>query len=281
MVEAVYPIIGKEKILPFYLTGIGISNPEYHVKREKGLISHQFLYTRSGVGRLVVGGHSYLQKKGSLFYLPPSLPHEYYPENGEWETCWIVFRGEGLADVMQRFGFTSEMVGEISGIDGIEHIFHKIYRAANDSVYGKESCSAFIYEYILEVRRLFFSEAAGSAAGIIENAVAYIDENFRKDITLGQLAHISGVSLQHFCRVFKAQMGMRPMEYVARRRITEAKHILDNTEESIEKIGKKAGYPNLSYFGAVFKKYEGISPSEYRKLERRSMTSYQAKDVPQ
>lgn len=281
MVEAVYPIIGKEKILPFYLTGIGISNPEYHVKREKGLISHQFLYTRRGTGKLVVKGHSYFQKKGSLFYLPPALPHEYYPENGEWETCWVVFRGEGLTDMMQGLGFTSEMIGEISRLDSIEHIFHKLYHAANDSVYGKESCSALIYEYILEARRLFFSEAAGSAAGIVENAVAYIDKNFRKDITLEQLAHISEVSLQHFCRVFKAQMGMRPMEYVARRRIAEAKHILDNTEESIENIGKKTGYPNLSYFGTVFKKYEGISPSEYRKLERRSTSIYREKNVSQ
>ncbi len=50
--EWIYPILGKQKCLPFYLSGIGIAEPEYHVKREEGLASHQFLYTRSGRGNL-------------------------------------------------------------------------------------------------------------------------------------------------------------------------------------------------------------------------------------
>ena len=51
--EWIYPILGKQKCLPFYLSGIGIAEPEYHVKREDGLVSHQFLYTRSGRGNLL------------------------------------------------------------------------------------------------------------------------------------------------------------------------------------------------------------------------------------
>lgn len=49
MTQAVYPVIGRQDRLPFYLTGIGISDPEYRVAREKGLVSHQFLFTSSGL----------------------------------------------------------------------------------------------------------------------------------------------------------------------------------------------------------------------------------------
>ena len=77
--EWIYPILGKQKCLPFYLSGIGIAEPEYHVIREEGLVSHQLHYTQSGRGNLVVGGATYPLEPGSMFYMAPGIPHEYYP----------------------------------------------------------------------------------------------------------------------------------------------------------------------------------------------------------
>ena len=50
MTKVIYPVIGRQTSLPFYLTGIGISDPEFHVTREKGLVSHQLLFTSGGEG---------------------------------------------------------------------------------------------------------------------------------------------------------------------------------------------------------------------------------------
>ena len=103
--EWIYPILGKQKSLPFYLSGVGIADPEYHVVRESGLISHQLLYTRSGAGSLVVDGVHYPQKTGSLFYLAPGIPHEYFPlVEDQWSTCWVVFRGEYLTELLRKMG---------------------------------------------------------------------------------------------------------------------------------------------------------------------------------
>ena len=55
MHSAVYPVLGNETRLPFYLSGIGRTEPEFHVKRDKGLTSHQFLFTAKGSGVLRVG----------------------------------------------------------------------------------------------------------------------------------------------------------------------------------------------------------------------------------
>lgn len=76
-----------------------------------------------------------------------------------------------------------------------------------------------------------------------------------------------GISKQHFCRVFKKKLGIRPLEYLARKRISKAKVLLINTDKSIYEIGKETGYNAANYFGIVFKKYEGISPGEYRKIK--------------
>lgn len=110
MLSAIYPVPASEVRLPFYLLGIGRTSPEFHVKRDKGLTSHQFLYTAKGCGILEVGNRKYKLEKNSFMYLPPELPHEYYPENDEWNTCWMIFRGDFLKGIMNTMGFIGEMV---------------------------------------------------------------------------------------------------------------------------------------------------------------------------
>lgn len=268
MSKVIYPVIGNERLLPFYLTGIGVSSSEYHIKRDGGLVSHQLLFTKSGRGTLLVGGGEYPQEAGSCFYLAPSVPHEYFPDGGAWETCWIVFRGVNLQDTMQSMGFDGFLCRRLEATDTLQKLFGKIYIAAQNNFDGGYICSRLIYEYILEAKRLLLDGGSISGSGtVIEYALALTDEKLGSDITLEQLSSAAGVSPQHFCRIFKARTGMRPMEYLARRRIAAAKALLDNSKKSASEIGTLVGYPNQSYFGVVFKKYEGISPTEYRQLK--------------
>ncbi len=260
-----YPVIGKQTIYPVYLTGIGISEYEYHINRETGLVSHQFLFTKKGAGILNIDGKTCRLGQGSFFYVSPSIPHEYYPENGQWTTCWAVFRGNHLAQLMNELGFPEYFICENIDISRFEKLFGMLL-AADDPISGGEKCSLLMYEYILEARRLFSGEAQnGTSGGIVGGAAAYIEENYMKDITLEELSGRAKVSPQHFCRLFKAHMGMRPLEYIARRRIAEAKLLLQETDLPVADIGARTGYPDPTYFGAVFRKYEGVSPSEFRK----------------
>ena len=105
-----------------------------------------------------------------------------------------------------------------------------------------------------------------SADSVTEAAVRYINEHFYEDITLGALAALTNISEQHFCRLFKARFGLRPMEYVALKRISHAKSLLETTNESIARIGELSGYHNPNYFGIVFRRYESVSPSVYRNM---------------
>lgn len=267
--EFIYPVLGRQKSLPFYLAGVGIADPEYHIVRETGLISHQILYTRSGAGNLIIDGTSYPQKKGSLFYLASGVPHEYYPlVEDEWSTCWVVFRGAYLTELLQgmgleRFAYHADLVGE-----ELEKIFSQMLSAAKDPVNGDEKCSVLVYEYIIAVRQAFLAKeryGERTAGGMVEKSIIYMNENYASDITLEQLADISEVTKQHFCRVFKEKMKMRPMEYLARKRISVARGLLVSTKQSVAEIGRAVGYDSLTYFGMVFKKYEGISPTDCRK----------------
>lgn len=267
--EWIYPVLGKQKSLPFYLSGVGIADPEYHVVRESGLISHQLLYTCSGNGNLVVDSIQYPQKPGSLFYLAPGIPHEYFPlVEEEWSTCWVVFRGEHLTELLRGMGFERFAYHEDLVNEEIDQIFRQMLSAAKDPIMGDERCSILVYEYLLAVGRAFMErEKYGNRpeGNILENTLLYMNDHYASDITLEELAQISGVSRQHFCRVFRAKMKMRPMEYLARKRISVARGLLVSTKLSIAEIGETVGYNSLTYFGMVFKKYEGISPTDCRK----------------
>lgn len=264
MYSAVYPVLAAQTRLPFYLSGIGVSDPEYHVCREKGLVSFQVLFTRRGSGILRVGQREIPQAPGSIFFLSPGVPHEYYPADGVWETAWAVFRGAQLPEIMSSLGFGSWHEKSGAELSGCERIFSQLMSAVNDPVSGGERCSMLIYEYILEARSVLLAGSSRRTESPADAAIEYMDREFSRDITLEELAGLSGITLQHFCRVFRAQTGMRPMEYLARRRIAEAKRLLLTTERSVSEIAELTGYSTPTYFGVVFRRCEGISPSEYR-----------------
>ena len=267
MYNAVYPVLGNETKLPFYLSGIGRTSPEFHIKRDSGLTSHQFLFTVKGRGILMVKDRKYTLEKGSLLYLPPGLPHEYYPENDEWSTCWMVFRGDMLAGIMKNMGFDSEMIAPNADLIAFEKLHNRLFSLAADNLHNSKKCSLLIYDAVLLAGDIFNGKSSADNTGnmIIDNAIAYINEHYCSDITLNELSDLSGVSPQYFGRLFKERLSMRPMEYIARIKISKAKIMLLDSDMPVSEISEKLGYNSPTYFGIVFKKYEGLSPSEFRK----------------
>ena len=177
MHSAIYPVPASEVRLPFYLSGIGRTSPEFHVKRDKGLTSHQFLYTAKGCGVLEVGNRKYKLEKNSFMYLPPELPHEYYPENDEWNTCWMVFRGDFLKGIMNTMGFSGEMVAADADLTAFEKIFGRIYSLAADNLHSGEKCSLLIYNAVLAAKEIFGGKQEENNTGnlIADNAVRSIN----------------------------------------------------------------------------------------------------------
>lgn len=266
MLDAIYPVIGKQRCFPFYLTGVGVSSPEYHITRTEGLNSHQILFTKEGEGQLFVDNQSFRIKEGCVFYIMPGVPHEYYPINGRWTTCWVVFQGSCLNELMRSLEFPSYICRRVANIQPIRRCFENIYAAAQNPVRGDETCSLLLYEYIMAVRRALLLDTDTACPGsVIDNGLIFMNEHYDKDISLEELAGLCHISQQHFCRVFRLETGMRPMEYLTQKRILEAKVLLCNTNQSIAEIGRQTGYEDPTYFGMVFKKCEGTSPSQYRK----------------
>ncbi len=99
---------------------------------------------------------------------------------------------------------------------------------------------------------------------VVSRAKAYIDENFSQDLFLDDVSRYVNISPYYFSKLFKEEAGENFIEYLTRVRVRYAKELLKNPNLSIKEICVMSGYSDPSYFSRIFRKQEGVTPSEYR-----------------
>jgi YesN/AraC family two-component response regulator len=103
----------------------------------------------------------------------------------------------------------------------------------------------------------------------IQQAVRFINDNYRTDIRLDAAAREAGMSPAHFSRMFKKVMGLSYQEYLNSRRITKAKNLLRTSAQSVSEIAISLGFADPTGFGRIFKKLTGHTPSAFRSLPQK------------
>lgn len=99
---------------------------------------------------------------------------------------------------------------------------------------------------------------------LVSVIIRYIEENYDKDLYLEKISEQFGVSSKYISRIFKENTGTNLTDYISMIRIAKAKQLLAETNLQISEIGEKIGIFNRTTFLRTFKKFEGISPTEYR-----------------
>mgnify|MGYP003294212068 CR=1 FL=1 len=90
-----------------------------------------------------------------------------------------------------------------------------------------------------------------------------IDGN-QNDISLDDISRYCNISTYYFSKLFKQETGENYVEYLNRIRIEHAKQMMNESDKSIKEICFSVGFSDPNYFSRAFKKYEGISPTEYK-----------------
>lgn len=262
-----FPIIRSEGELPLYLVEMGVNIREEHFIRKEGYKQPQIIYCTKGSGTLILDGKTYIIKPSMGFFLPANYPHEYYPNEEIWDTHWVIPGGSAAEQIMKHFGFSKAGVFEMSEIKTIEHIFRKMHEAIrDDSIFGNYRAAGYLYDFLIELYRVTSSAATRKiTSSAVLKAVDYINANYSSSVTMEQLCLVAGVSEQHLCRLFRSALGSRPMEYVAKRRIQTAKELLNSSDYSVDEISERVGFCSGSYFCKLFKRYEGMTPTEFRR----------------
>ena len=106
------------------------------------------------------------------------------------------------------------------------------------------------------------------AVSIIEKAKSYIRDNYKKDISLDEVSREVDISPYYFSKLFKQETGGNFIEYLTEIRLRNARELLKDSRLSIKEICMESGYSDPNYFSRIFKKYEGVTPSEFRERLR-------------
>lgn len=99
----------------------------------------------------------------------------------------------------------------------------------------------------------------------VRAALQYIHENYMCNITTTDIAAAADVHIGHLHRIFLAETGCRPGEYLTRLRLDKAKSLLMRTDIATTSIAHRVGISTLQYFSRLFKQQVGVTPQSFRK----------------
>ncbi|MBQ4524039.1 MAG: helix-turn-helix transcriptional regulator [Lachnospiraceae bacterium] len=95
-------------------------------------------------------------------------------------------------------------------------------------------------------------------------AQQYIEVHYAEKITVNYLAELGNLSVSSFNRVFKKETKMTPMDYLMEIRLQQAKKLLRRKEVSVTEVAIRCGFSSSAHFSASFRKWYGLTPTEYR-----------------
>ncbi len=101
---------------------------------------------------------------------------------------------------------------------------------------------------------------------VVSQAFSYIEQNFTRPVTLKHVSDLLNVSQFYFSHLFTQYAGISFKTYLTRRRIEEAKKLLQQTDLKIIVIAHRSGFSEANSLTKMFKKFTGLSPSAYRKI---------------
>ena len=222
----------------------------------------------AGKGTYHIGGASFALAEGDLFLAKPNQLITYAADRDDpWEYYWVGFNGACANKLVQQTPFTdSRPVYRCKDPQKVREALYNIYLARGTEPQSEALMTGYLYifmAHLMEEARGMMPNVGSSSSQYVLSAIKFIQFNYSHDISVDDIAKAVGVSRSHLYRVFMANVGQSPIDYLTDYRISEACHLLKNTSLSIAEIAVSVGFFDQFYFSRVFKKVKGVPPSRY------------------
>jgi AraC family transcriptional regulator, arabinose operon regulatory protein len=274
MDQILFPLITEEeKKLPFIVMSVGVRENQEHIIRPEGYPQYHWLHCSKGSGRLLIGNKEFSISENMGFFFYPGIPHEYYAVTEPWQTHWITFDGYAVNDLLNLLGFNSYDIFYLAERNHIEKFLQDIFiSASSQNTRHNFECSSLLYTFLLMGKTHMRREIDNGSHFYyhqLQSVITYIEDNYNKPLALEDMAAVINVTPQHLCRIFKKAYYLTPFVYLTKYRLKKAKECIVSLENpAIKEVALKVGYNDTSYFCAIFKEFEGVTPMKFKHMHK-------------
>lgn len=254
----------------------------------------QMNYLIKGSCRHLIGGKEAPVVKGDLLIIPPYIPHLLQcGEDEDFEIYEIEFTPEVIIQSVQDFENLQSIFDFaylepfLLSEDQLHSRYHlpaeeqpkaqRLMTELHEEYQTKAPgymllCKALLLQLLVLFQRAMSQEAVqavsretySSHIRAMEKAIAYVDENYMKDISAQDVAQAAAFSKSYFGYLFKTVTHKTFVEYLNEKRIEAATLQLADPSKRVIDICYDCGFKNISHFNRTFKAAVGVSPTQYR-----------------
>lgn len=255
-----------------YLQEIGESETQKpHTSKRKNLASYLFFIVTKGSGTLTYQNTTYRLSQGDCVFLDCQKPYAHQSSDNLWTLRWIHFYSPNMKNIYEKY---TELGGtptfQAHSAETYLHLWEQIYHHASSNSSMKDmevysNLTALLTALLSESKHLDTTYSTHSKNNLQE-IKEYLDTHYAEKITLDFLSGKFYINKFYLTRIFKEQFGISITNYLLQLRITHAKRLLRFSDLPMDKISQECGMNDANYFSRAFKKIEGITPGQFRRM---------------
>jgi len=247
---------------------------------------YEFIHIVRGNIMYTVEGNDYMLKDGDLIMTKPVELHSFsFPKEGEYQREFLHIYPGFIKDIpeLARFleareaGQYNKIPAEIVQKYGIDEIFRGIEKVCTDKTPETDVLVlSYSIQLIAKLRQVMRSEKPEkNMTGNNKKTEAihdYIDSNFKRSISLDDIAAALYASPSYLSRMFRRETGMTIKSYLNMRRVTHAKSLIMQGQP-ISRLFYECGFNDYSTFYRAFTKYVGMTPHSFKSTHNKKEKS--------
>lgn len=207
-------------------------------------------YIEEGKGLFRIGEREYSLSKNDMFVIPPDVETFYQADKTcPWVYTWIGFTVDDK--------LPSPLPDTLHLPEAAE-----IFREMKNCIRFKNGRGAYLCARLWDLFAII-SDSENSVIDYVDSAVDWIHAEYMTNLTVEKIAARLNIDRTYFSVIFKAKTGFSPKKYITNHRMHTAATLLAQNHLSVTTVSSYVGYPDPFTFSKSFKRFFGMSPTEY------------------
>ena len=248
------------------VTGGIVDVAEHYLVSRLDAKVHVVLFSVKGQGKLTTEEGEVFIAEQTMVILPAGCAFQFELDSDFWQLSWLLLDSDNVWSMErlgQKSGDISAVVEQLGSVNMVYHLMNMIY-------YQSQSSDAAIThsDLLAQLEKLllfsFDVNSKRDKSQLVREAFAKVQERLHVNWTVESIAELAHVSAPHFHRLCKTAYGQSPIQKLIELRMKRAQHFLLYSDWSVADIAVRVGYKDAFNFSNGFKRFCGVSPSQYR-----------------